>query len=333
MNRRYVCYGLHILADSEIPGLIPSAFPSSADVRIHLNEFPEELLDCEWVRWYQSPWSNREGRPNLTIWRTTPAGVYHFAYDDRTEFLIQADGSQVWCTWPEGATAVDTAVYLRGSVLGFVLRLRGVVSLHASAIAVGGCAIAILGAAGAGKSTTAAAFVQCGFPLLTDDITALRREGRNFQVLPGYPRLNLWPDAVATLRGSRDALPRLTPTGGINAWWDKRYLDLEMSRQFHRAASRLAAVYVLGERSADDRAPYIQPLSPRSAFMAIADRTYVNYALDESMRAMEFHVLADLVQAVPVLLLTPHSSQERLPSLCKAILEDYSRLETANTRV
>ena len=42
--------------------------------------------------------------------------------------------------------------------MGFVMLLRGIVCLHASAIAIDDEAIALLGPAGSGKSTTAAAF-------------------------------------------------------------------------------------------------------------------------------------------------------------------------------
>jgi hypothetical protein len=49
---------------------------------------------------------------------------------------------------------------------------------------------------GAGKSMTAAGFVKLGYPLLTDDVAALSVACGRFHVSPGYPRLNLWSDAV-----------------------------------------------------------------------------------------------------------------------------------------
>src|SRR5690348_16585408 len=102
--------------------------------------------------------------------------------------------------------------------MGFVLRLRGALCLHASSVAVGDSAVALVGLPGAGKSTTAAAFACAGFSVLSDDVVALADEGPQFYVHPGYPRVNLWPDSVQELFGSEDALPRITPT------WDKRYL-------------------------------------------------------------------------------------------------------------
>ena len=50
-----------------------------------------------------------------------------------------------------------------GPVFAFVLRLRGAVTFHASAVRIGD-AVAFLGPQGAGKSTTAAALALRGCP-------------------------------------------------------------------------------------------------------------------------------------------------------------------------
>src|SRR5438128_12367920 len=104
MDRGYVLYGMRVLADGEIPGLTQCTYPSAADVRVWLNKMPAAIGSSERARWYQSPSLNREGRPNLIIWRTVPEGAFHFVYDDQTEFLIQPDGKAVWCMRSEAAT-------------------------------------------------------------------------------------------------------------------------------------------------------------------------------------------------------------------------------------
>ena len=194
MNWAYLSYGLHLLADGEISGLAPcvdTPADDQAEVRIWLNKMPVGAFSGGRACWYESPDLNPDGRPNLTIWRIVPDGAFHFVYDDQTEFLIQGDGRQVWCAWPESATAADTAAYLRGPVLGLVSRLHGFVCLHASAVAVGQSAIAVLGDVGSGKSTTAAGFIKLGFSVLADDVTVLHAQGSRLQVLPGHPRLSL----------------------------------------------------------------------------------------------------------------------------------------------
>ena len=64
---------------------------------------------------------------------------------------MERHGREIWADWPEDYTLEDASTYLIGSVIAFALRLRGIVCLHASAIAVGGQAIALMGAPGAVK--------------------------------------------------------------------------------------------------------------------------------------------------------------------------------------
>lgn len=323
MRRTYICYGLQLRADGEIPGLVPGADTTAPDVAVWLRQIPPIQVATRTL-WYESPASNRQGRPTLTIWRTVPDDAFHFVYHDGTEFLIDASGSHVWCTKPPMATVDDVAVYLRGPVLGLVLRLRGILCLHASAIAAGDGAIAILGEAGAGKSTTAAGFLELGFPLLADDVAALDDDGDVFRVRAGYPRLNLWPDVGNALYGHIEPLPRVAPSGGLDDSWDKRYVELEPGRQFQSESRPLTAVYVLGQRSPEDGAPWIEALSAANAFMALTNQTYANYALDASLRTGEFQALGRLVRAVPVRMVTPHRDPARLMDLCCAILRDCS---------
>ena len=174
--RSYELYGLRIDSDGDIPGLTLRPSSSPADVIVQLNSIPKASLARPLDRWYQSKTLNQHGRPALTVWRVSPQRHFLFAYDDGTEFLIARDGSQVCCWWQYVATIDDAAVHLRGPVLAFVLRLKGVLCLHASAVAVDGFAVAILGAAGTGKfsrmvvpsptalSISISAFIRCAIP-------------------------------------------------------------------------------------------------------------------------------------------------------------------------
>jgi serine kinase of HPr protein (carbohydrate metabolism regulator) len=59
-------------------------------------------------------------------------------------------------------------------MMGFVLLLRGCISLHACAVAIDDRAVAIVGPAGAGKSTTAAALADQGYSILAEDVVTLQ---------------------------------------------------------------------------------------------------------------------------------------------------------------
>ena len=215
------------------------------------------------------------------------------------------------------------ATYLLGPVLGFVLRLRGVVCLHASAIAVDGCAIALLGHGGIGKSTGAAAFAQAGYPVLSDDIVALVDRGSQFLSQPGYPHVRLWPEAAASLFGSADALPRLTPK---HPTWDKRFLDL--TRDGYRFQDRplpLAAIYT-GERTLDPTAEMVTALPPGQALVKLVANAYSYYLLDKDMRGREFDILSRLARHVPMRWLRARRDWSDLAQLRDAIIADVQQL-------
>jgi hypothetical protein len=86
---------------------------------------------------------------------------------------------------------------LLGPVIARLLHLRGMLVLHASAVDVGGRGAVFLGAKGAGKSTTVAAFVGAGHRLLTDDVLAIRfSDAEEPCIVPGFPQLKLSEDAA-----------------------------------------------------------------------------------------------------------------------------------------
>jgi len=208
--------------------------------------------------------------------------------------------------------------------MGFVLLLRGLFCLHASAIAIGDEAIALVGPAGSGKSTTAAAFAERGFRVLAEDVVTLDDRDDHFLVRPAYPCIRLWPAAVKALYGSETHLPRLTPN------WDKCYLDL--TERFQPQPLRLAAIYQLGERCDDRRAPFVEPLDRSAGLMSLVANTYATKLMDKEMRAREFELLARVLNHVPLRRVTPHADPGRIPELCESILSDLSFASHAQRR-
>jgi len=201
--------------------------------------------------------------------------------------------------------------------MGFLLRRRQVTSLHASCVEICGKGVALSGEAGFGKSTTAAALALRGFPVLSEDIVPLKEAPGGIRVVPGYPRVCLWPDAVANLLGSAQALPQLTPV------WEKRYLALDGVRaQFSSKELPLGAIYMFAPRSADANAPCVQPMSPREALLLLVQNTYMNWLLDRQQRAVEFDTLARLVQEVPVRRIVASTDANRIGELCNLIVAD-----------
>jgi hypothetical protein len=318
-----VVYGLRLAASSAIPGLPLRLDSEVPDVRIWLRDlsaFPSTFLEPIDV-FHTSPDVTASGQPILRVGLFRGGEHFGFFYGDGVRFAVERSGRELWADWPENYSLEDACTYLLGPVMGFVLRLHGVVCLHASAVAVGDRAIALVGLPGAGKSTTAAAFAAAGFPVLSDDILALADQVTQFLVQPGYPRVNLWPDSVRGLFGSEDALPRITPT------WDKRYLPLGQNGH-HFAASPLplGAIYILDSRESSLTAPIIEEVPGKEAFIELVANTYVNYLLDQDMRRMEFDVLGRVVSEIPVRRVRPPAKCSAIFNLCEAIAGDAKRV-------
>lgn len=322
MSVSHIVYGLRLAANIVLPGLSPSFNSELRDIQIWLKDwttfpstFPELLED------FYPTFHDADVQPRLRVGVLPGEQHFGFQYADGTRFAVDRRGCKVWADWPENYTLEDACTYLVGPVMGFVLRLRGAVCLHASAVAVGGSAIAVVGLPGAGKSTVAAAFACAGFPVLSDDVVALADKGSRFLVQPGYPRVNLWPDSVRALFRSENALPRITPT------WDKRYLTLgQNGYDFASSPLPLEAVYILENRDETLTAPIIEEVPGKEAFMALVANTYANYLLDQDMRRTEFDVLGRLVSSVPVRRVRPPAEPLAIFNLCEAIAADAKQV-------
>jgi hypothetical protein len=85
-------------------------------------------------------------------------------------------------------------------VFGILLHQREQIVMHASAVRVNGKAVLFCGASGAGKSTMAAALVQRGYPLVTDDVCAISLAGAARPVVhPDGRQLKLWAHSIDRL--------------------------------------------------------------------------------------------------------------------------------------
>jgi hypothetical protein len=325
MTHRFQAYGLNFVSDTPLPGL-PQEYSGFEAPPIILNLGPEP----DWVRRalrlqapadharFAGPVCHESG---LTLTSLGSGEFFQLSYGDGTRFVLDASADHLWGTCPASLTTEDLATYLFGPVMGFILRRRRVLPLHASAVAVGGQAVVLCGESAAGKSTTAAALALRGFTVLTEDISPVQEKNGIPSVEPGYPRICLWPDAVEKLFGAPEALPQLTPN------WEKCFLALDGVRaKFEPKRQPLGAVYILAPRTAEADAPRIETLDKREALLELVQNTYMNWLLDRAQRAAELDALARIVTRVPVSRIVPHSEPARMGALCDLIVADAERL-------
>lgn len=116
------------------------------------------------------------------------------------EHLVLVQGSPALRVDPKnktlelmGRASPDTIRDAIDGVLPKLLALRNIVTLHASAVEIGGVVRAFSGASGAGKTTTAHAFAAISAKLIAEDVLALRIEnGEPLAVLSAERGLRQW---------------------------------------------------------------------------------------------------------------------------------------------
>jgi hypothetical protein len=114
--------------------------------------------------------------------RILAGGLARLAADPRRALLhvagvgtfAIADGARVAFEPAPGVGPDLPWTWLYGTVAAVLLGQQGRFALHASVVDVDGNGIAVAGARGAGKSTTALRLAQVGRPLVTDDVSPLR---------------------------------------------------------------------------------------------------------------------------------------------------------------
>jgi len=327
----YRVYGLQLVTNRPVQGLVASSEPGLDDVHVEfMGVGPRQAKPNTDTLRYSSAGISPNGEPYLQVWKREQheqahLGVQYTNGSGYATFIVNRDGSQVQVTWTAQIPFQDVITYFLGPVLGCILRLRQVTCLHAGVVVVGKQAVAIIGPKGAGKSSAVAFLALRGHAVLSDDIAPLVEDDKAFLVPPGYPRLRLWPSTIESLPGLiTDELPRVLSVS------EKRYLNLTRDDnaprwRFHREPYPLTAVYVLGERS-QGGVPSIRRLTPLESLITLTKNTYANYMLDQDGRARDFRLLGRLANTVPLRHVKHPEGLDTLPQICDAILDDFRRL-------
>jgi hypothetical protein len=243
----------------------------------------------------------------------TPAGTYLF-FSEVGAFLIREGREILIDPYPNVEERV-IRLPLLGAVLAVLLQQRGKLVLHASAVALEGQAVIFVGNKGYGKSTLAAALYGRGHELLADDVVAIDLEnGSHPMVLPGFPQLKLYPDAVsAALRDNPDDLPEIAANVG------KRSRKAEQN--FATGARPLHAVYALGG-ALEVR---ISQLHPQEAVKTLIANSYMARFASQwqqnGVAATNLRQCTTLASQIPVRLLERPYDLPALGSVAQAVEE------------
>lgn len=128
-------------------------------------------------------------------------GVARYLVTDGCEIVVDPD---------DAAHALDVRGYLLGSIFVVLCQQRGLLPLHASAIAGKSGVVAFLANSGQGKSTLAAHLARRGYRVLADDICLIdATQPDSAMVIPTAPWLKLWRSSLENLGRKADGLDRV----------------------------------------------------------------------------------------------------------------------------
>jgi hypothetical protein len=309
----YGIYGLRLRSNRQLAGFAEPR-DGAPLVTLDFAGAPEPHAQQKapfWTNGFETLWHRNDGR-------------WLLRYDDLRDgafWTLELDpaGSHMTVRWSSQSLLDDVPAVLQGPGLAALLHLRGVTMLHASVIAVGDAAIALIGEPGAGKSTTAAAFVTNGFASMSDDLAALSSYGV-IRVHSGYPRLRAFPDSLHAAGLDPDTLPRVFVDESLGP---KRYLTLsEDEGSFHSSPLPLRAVYYLMTRVVGSREPRIEALSVRQSLPILLQNLYSTRFLDNARRITLIRNVAGIAATVPLRAVQAGDDLAALPRLVAAIASD-----------
>jgi hypothetical protein len=295
----YLAYGLGIRAAMPLPELVVGE--AEEEVSIRFGRVAQPLSEISENGWSHSSLAPKE---DCLCWR----GVGSFLVRGGRDIIVDPS---------PGLDERILRLFILGPILAVLLRQRGHLLLHASAVAVADKAVLFLGSSGWGKSTMAAALHARGHALVTDDVAVLRTEESCPTVLPGFPQLKLWPEALVSLGDDPETLPRWNP------YVEKR--ARLASDKFPSIPLAIERLYVLS----DGDSPEILPLRPREAFMELVRHTYgSDYGLQTAMgvgSTSHFLKCATVANKVTMRSLRRQKSLSQLPKLSWLVEKDAAQ--------
>src|SRR5690625_17468 len=260
---KYTAFGFNISSDFFLPELKTLQFEDKEqDIVIK----KEDLTDL-WSGYVKTE-SYYYIKENFCMVRVPDVGIYKIE-----------NGSSISVSAFEGSDDGQIRLYILGTCMGVVLMQRKILPIHGSCIAINGKAYAIVGDSGAGKSTLASTFINRGYPLLTDDVIAVKLSQDNIPfVTPSYPHQKLWQESLEQFGIQSD---QFKPIYGRETKF-----AIPLTDSFSDKPIPLAGVFALSIGEQNDIK--ILPVQKLERFPILYYNTYRNFMINRS-GLMEWH--------------------------------------------
>lgn len=218
------------------------------------------------------------------LWQAVP-GRFRLEVPEVARYLIEAGRRIVIDAMPQ-SDAGDVMRFLRMTPLAALLYQRGMLALHAAAVATSQGCILLAGDSGTGKSTLLAYLLQRGWALLADELAVVDLDKQGYPVVyPTFSEVVLWRDAVEQI-----GLPPMDA--------GKRQI-FNFTDRFCASPAPLRAIYWLRVEHPDQ--VEVCQLAGTERFRALGALAYNSHIADVLLdRTAFFRVATALVQTVPL---------------------------------
>lgn len=231
-------------------------------------------------------------------------------------WLLVRGGQEIIVERQPGADDEMVRLLLLGTGAALLLHQRGLLPLHASAIVAPAGAVLFMGHSGAGKSTLLNEFLRRGYPMLAEDLAAVRLDADGVAwVEPGVQITKLWADSAAVLGRPTDGLVRVRP--------ELEKFVIPVADALATEAVRLAAIYVLSPHNR----PTIALEERRDArkFNALLDHTWQKLVVKRmGLHATHFQRAVAVANQARIVHASRPEGEFRLAELADAVEADFT---------
>lgn len=289
----YHAFGLNICSELELPGIL-KAYNHRTDIKISTGEVTIPF---------------QQDTPNLCI---DQKDVYLW-WEDIGKVKI-SDGKHI-TVYRNKKNKNRIIPFILGPVMAALLHQRGFMVLHGSSVKINeNAAIAFLGDSGLGKSTTAIQLYKKGYPLITDDVLALKFDKGFPKVYPGYIHIRLSDQSFNQIKNITHVI------SPIRTIANKCFYD--SSNNFSPEPTWLKGVYML-EKSNNIR---ISPLNSQKDLIELITHSTAQRIFDNSDQANNLLQCANLINNTHFCRLKTNHSFNDINKLIELVERDFSKI-------
>jgi hypothetical protein len=301
INFFYTAYGLGIASQIPLPELMSKKV--NIDAVLLLKSFGKS---------HELP-KKRNNNNSLNFIYYSPQDIC-FTWNGEPLFRVK-NGKEIIVNSETYINNVLFRSLILGQGMGVLLHQRGHLILHCSGVEINGGVVAFGGWPQDGKSTIVAALNKKGYPLVVDDVLAIKFDSKNKPlVLPGFPRIKLYEDVIEYMADETDTFEKIHP--------ELKKFSYTAINKFKLTTLPLKIIYLLKKSNKNE----ITTNSSPDMLIDLIRQSYTIHLFDKNERSQNLHQCANLLKSTPLKQLKRDQSLEMLPQLTQIIEKDVFSL-------